>query len=1286
MENSVDRLLSMTERPGDSAKKQVHSGNRGFRTSLHTHVREFVALFGNCDSHYVIPGKNTGIRSTKDLKTVKRRGDSIGIPIIDDEAVKYIVGWKQTLRISQFINRLELNNLNGANRVYLAARRETGLFGCTYSPEYNTRRGIVPILRKCVHHGIRKLNKKCNKDDLLSAIHIDVFLATVCYQAYKLYLFADVRRTADTVNIISDYVTELMWYVSEIVLYTPPLEVLTISIDIILRRMTYPDLINSMCESASSDMEIRSDSEYTYRWYEKPLLRLLHHLKCLCEISDEENGVVDYAIATELFPIVYRMGYTGRWLMKEDVQDTISVGGCRSLALLNHAECNIHDVHPVAVCNECHDLSPIDCTRTVPRSIRYTHIRYGLAPCTASRRTQKAYNMSRKLIGVISENKLKIQLIECLCRSGLDIVLDILSTHPVTHLIQSYFKQAWMNLNYSSDTSPIAKVSGNTERSDCNLAKLYREWISSKPEISKELEYVWKQEHTVIVEIYTLIHTNTYHLKSHIYALMRSVVQKLLHPQWTIVFESIMCRSKHLREGKYLDTVERLIMEQLTEFISACQCMYFPQLLADLNSKLEYLQTYFTRTSKCLVSTIQSYEFADFMKLSSMEVEGIEHDIFQFSSFTWTSDELIQAMDRCMRLNDANKVNIIRDRATWIMNPEHLYSSLNLSGNFANMLSDDVTPSFKSLINTYQAFICLISYRYVPEVTDVYLDLHYQVLNKIHTNQSAEEHNIHADSNPSMYEVCNSVWETPESWEMLREKDDLRKLITELNVTEYIMFAIESIGHNTTHETAPYRSQMLSRIYYSISQVIHEGNQPHIQFRHSDGIDYSMPEWTSSSILTSDRLDDMEEERGEEEEEEDDDEDEDDDDDDDDVDDDVDDDGEVLTWYSTVGKTKYPEIVCQTGSKDGISISKSKSKSKSESESESEVGFAEVTLDTSTSAKKRHKWTVDTVEAKRSCGISYIQASMAEDTSEAQAQEQSLSDSHEGVNLAVDDMYMYNPDEVAKEVCFLIYPPNNNELIIHQSIGKLSEYCSRRDSVRSDLWKSMILSKVLVRRSYEGLEVCDIMVSDIYKGIHNCSICSQSDSWLWVSTWDNLYKAIRLNMCILLHYVAEATFVMSRAPKDFMSFRCISQMQQVMLYHIFVYGSITEMHNIHNLITMEVYMHSTSGVLYRFLDFLRCYIKPMHASTKLLCIKVWKYLMKYIVEYPKYPIITRMYELDMNRNIIHHVADIGLEEDITIELMEITLRYVKDEQDDFGRTGENIVNTKRRFMVATLSM
>ncbi len=105
------------------------------------------------------------------------------------------------------------------------------------------------------------------------------------------------------------------------------------------------------------------------------------------------------------------------------------------------------------------------------------------------------------------------------------------------------------------------------------------------------------------------------------------------------------------------------------------------------------------------------------------------------------------------------------------------------------------------------------------------------------------------------------------------------------------------------------------------------------------------------------------------------------------------------------------------------------------------------------------------------------------------------------------------------------------------------------------------------------------------------------------------------------------------------------------------------------LCSMEADITGDCGILFRFLDFVRCYVKPKYPFTKHLCLKIWTHLLKFACDTTGSAVIYQMVlnnDKDLNRTLIHHVVDIGLDEDITLDLLDVTQKFIHNSTDSLG--------------------
>lgn len=114
------------------------------------------------------------------------------------------------------------------------------------------------------------------------------------------------------------------------------------------------------------------------------------------------------------------------------------------------------------------------------------------------------------------------------------------------------------------------------------------------------------------------------------------------------------------------------------------------------------------------------------------------------------------------------------------------------------------------------------------------------------------------------------------------------------------------------------------------------------------------------------------------------------------------------------------------------------------------------------------------------------------------------------------------------------------------------------------------------------------------------------------------------------------------------------------------------------LVETEKTIFTYTGVLFRFLDYVRCYVKPSTDSEKHFTAKYFVFLTG---QFPKADFYSPFTD-DFRRSILHHVADVGLEPDLVLDILRYKYpdtnpcKNLMNAVDELGRTADSIIASK----------
>lgn len=813
-----------------------------------------------------------------------------------------------------------------------------------------------------------------------------------------------------------------------------------------------------------------------------------------------------------------------------------------------------------------------------------------------------------------------------------------------------------------------------------------------------------------------------------------------------------MRRSKYTIECRELEIIEDRYIAQLGEVIQICKVFYHPNLHKNLDVLHRDLKAVLAYDSGSPLSKEYhaNFTYPYFNLLCASEIEKLNPVYCQRVQSEWTDNQRRTASHRCLLLGLTSLHGMLMPKGTVTINSTDQMRMMSLNTmQYELACLIDKAMSLVDLPMLYQSVSILLSFAYHPQITGRYLKSHFTQVFKLvpkHTSK-LQRYGRQKGSSPSPFELCNAGWATPEAWHTVRCMFQLEKLEKEMQLLEFILYAVE---------TLPGRDQVIGishREYYNVQQVLTNRGQPSPTFTNSKGeeskepvpesedselfVDYlnvPIPEGPQPTVKVDRNIDI--EAKGTE-----------------------DNIAEYIHIVSHTATTQVPltsekynrkaksividhkrlremytsqdtryqpsessdtvlRISHQETVEEGTAHPKTKRRRQKVDppipsgpsdalpsltaislKSREAVDQTQEGTEGTVDAADQTQWrTVDTgntqgsmvdltLDAEETVDLTEDTADPTEDTADptedtadmtedtADTTEDTADPTEDTANLTEEmadpftmSNFKFDCAEVATTIYSILYPKYMNRNI-ESAISTLHQYCSMRDEPRAYLWTSLVLSKILLRRCVEVCPLLHIVVKEILIGLQTADYLPPTETWIYICTWDNLYKAMTLNPGVLLDHVPLVVRGLVALPNGVTISRYIGITQVLKFQQLFSIGDLTDMDDLNYLISADIHINKVTGVLFRYLDFLRCNIKPKELSTKNLAVRIMRYLLEYRELHVKdYVIVNMKSSADLNRSILHHLIDIGLDADVTVGLLNVMSVYILDTTDDFNRS------------------
>lgn len=217
-------------------------------------------------------------------------------------------------------------------------------------------------------------------------------------------MFSNPKDMSSIITTAAEYVTDVMWYPTEchasLVSSLTQLGVEDLSYYPTERRI---DTLSLAYTTGVRDVS-KEQIDKQYRWYSKPMKKLSTWIKLICN-GAEESSLAYSALGSELFPIKFRMGYAGKWIINssQGISRTSPMAIKQEVIELEYKGFGTHNLHPMYVTPDSYDMSVVQCTDEV------TWSNYTVTRPRGSKSQFHIYTDAKKLCKVISLNYNRLQ-------------------------------------------------------------------------------------------------------------------------------------------------------------------------------------------------------------------------------------------------------------------------------------------------------------------------------------------------------------------------------------------------------------------------------------------------------------------------------------------------------------------------------------------------------------------------------------------------------------------------------------------------------------------------------------------------------------------------------------------------------------------------------------------------------------------------------------------------------------------------------------------------------------
>lgn len=877
----------------------------------------------------------------------------------------------------------------------------------------------------------------------------------------------------------------------------------------------------------------------------------------------------------------------------------------------------VHNMHPSHLCSDTEDLS-ISQIISLPIKSIDCH-----SKSRATRDCDRSYSLSVELCKAMSINRYRLHRMHLSKVNGLNKVNRCSNYDSACRRFMQF---CWVSIRRPANQSREDVISMST---------VVSEYISSHQPFTREQDAGLLLQHISTLERWRCDLEDE--LKGEYECIQRQlqlVVESLVDSKFNSLYREISRKSSCLTTSRYLIYLQRMLLNQLSEIYDLTDSFFQPFASKQLDRAIKGLSDALDM-SPLRAANVNKHKhpFFDFTCKSASEISSITSvDLGRLYS-ACTDDTLSLCFARCVDLKVVEPflstvsnmpIDAVRQPPTLEVSGFRRHACL-----FANQVNLPVAMQvhpLRTFDDTYEVLLYVQSFYYTPSVTNMLLYRFMDVFEELKLTTDA--------SLPSKFELCTSIRSTASAWDVLDSRYGICKKVMDMTDFEYILYCIENIKYQGF--STEYMNRLTThapRRFYSQRQVQEHGSQPRVLHQRS----------THPGNLTSQTYSDADgdsqlysprrpQQIGME-------------------------DIKLITSFSciaplSVGDTssKIPETTGMDESRATTSIP------------DLPVG------DTSPEVYPLHQHA-----SKRKVEVML-----------AQSPEVSLDETEAGPHMISvtkrprpsTTQWTIRRDEVKKlttMVYNLIYKTSTDSRPC--DLQQLLLICTRRDETYAPLLYAMVMSKIMLRRCTLLKMVDKSFLNYVSKGLSESEDLPVTQTWIKIALAVNLYKICMQDATYPESRWADVYTCIALMHLPNFTLQLISLHQLTMFQRSYMVGSIVNVEAMIHSAKVEFHLTKFSGVAFRFLDFVRVYAKPQSFQQKSLLVKMFQAILNLSV---KVSTSAEVQEEDLYRSIYHHVVDIGMDEDITHEMLKVCTPYQHPKQDIFGRDLASLLTSTKQ--------
>lgn len=1134
-----------------------------------------------------------------------------GYPNLDKGVLSYIVGPEVSMSLGSFIRRVNKNNERLDQSRMTQTVAEVEMYGLKYLSRGDMDYPCIIGAVKATEVACKNLRKAHEAFAILTFEVLEEFLNNLCLHLYRDGLCTDGKRTGRLLDLSAFYLTDVLWFSPEKPLVVDHSTVRSKgtwnqkTVDYSTESTEMTALLatdeNVVAPDNATGSQASKSSKPAYRWYSESLTALVQFVGRFTDaIAKCRSGNIP--VATEVFPPDCRVGYSGPWLLNgsQGESATDSKYAARDMV---YGKFNMHNMHPARLLPRTQDLSVPQVIGTFTSSNDCTSVHRASGDCNLT------YFLGRDLCKVISMNRYRLNRIHSCVSKGGEIVTEYYHKDRVLYL---FMNTCWMALKPSSKsnlqrTQMLAIIEEYVGVAGYRMTTAEVQYLKSKVD-----SLISAMQHVAVLlqDVYECIQGQ-----------IKMMIQSLTCKKFCSLYRQIVRKSKYHANSKFLSYIEDLVVEQFTDIATITSTFFQPSINSVLMERIRNLSTELKRVpyerlpGKPSGSTL----FTSFNCMSSAEISKLSQGEFENMMKSCTKGERLRCFHRCIDLKQVDMLASIATTPFKYLTADLKLDNFRRYGSiFSNQANHSITELLHPLISqedTYETLLLLQAFVYTPYVTRRLL---YRFMDAFVSGSRDSDQ-------PSMFELCNSVWSTQIAWDILDSKYSVCKKVTDMTNFEYILYCIENIKQPSFLVDSAKDRKVCSRRYYSKKMVLEEGSQPEVLFSLQDGQLTDMPEdymkhfdelaEYSDTFEYSD-LDEDEDEEDDEDEEEDEDEDEEEDD-------------PNMYYTGTALQAASPRVKTPTFRQIKRNLSAD-----------------------SSSPTKRHKSSTASSDAD----LRSSDAGISPDSSNEEVPVRNKTDPHIPQELIAESVYR------------LLY--NRVNVPTLPDVNTLHAICIAKDGKMASLLLALIMSKIAIRKCSENLMMETDLIECIMQGLLSMKHLPQEKTWIPIAVALNLYRVCLYDTSYLVCKRHELGICLNLWKLPNFSLQMISVQQLTMFQRSYSTGSVIDLAPMMDSVDLEYALSKYSGIAFRFLDFVRFYALPITTQEKGLLVRMLGIILSLS---EKVSTRARHPEDDFDRNLLHHIVDIGMAEDVTVDMLRYCKTHVPDRVDFFGRNTASLL-------------